>query len=74
MEPAPELCTLLQRFYTASAHSDASFLAQFVSPDPDTLVIGTDPGEWWRGGEAIAQTWGAAWEQRGGMPVEGSQP
>src|SRR5262245_40762228 len=74
MEPAPELVALLRRYYAASAHGDTHFLDQLIARQPGALVIGTDPDEWWRGGDQIIQTWTAAWQQRGGLPVEESQP
>jgi hypothetical protein len=74
MEPAPELGELLQEYYAASARSDTTFLQQLVARDPGTLVIGTDDSEWWQGGGEIIDTWTAAWRQRGGLPVQGSQP
>jgi hypothetical protein len=74
MEPAPELCDLLQRYYAASAQGDAAFLDQLIARDPAALVVGTDAAEWWRGGEQIVATWSAAWRERGGLPVQGSRP
>lgn len=74
MEPAPELCALIQRYYAASAQGEVAFLPEFVSPSPDALLIGTDGEEWWEGGENIARTWGEAWSRRGSMPIEASQP
>ena len=74
MEPAPELCDLLQRYYAASAQGDAGFLGQLIADNPAALVVGTDAAEWWRGGEQIVATWSAAWRERGGLPVHGSHP
>lgn len=74
MEPAPELCELLQAFYTASSHSDADFLARFIAPQPEAVVVGTDAAEWWQGGDEIIHIWSTAWRQRGGLPVEHSRP
>jgi SnoaL-like domain len=74
MQPAPELCDLLQRYYTASAQGDTTFLDLLIARHPGTLVIGTDAAEWWRGGEQIVETWTAAWQQRGGLPVHDSRP
>jgi len=74
MEPAPELCELLQRYYAASAQGDIAFLDQVIARDPAALVVGTDATEWWRGGEQIVATWSAAWRERGGLPVHGSRP
>jgi hypothetical protein len=64
----------LARYYAASAQGDVDFLDQLLAREPGTLVVGTDAAEWWRGGEQIFQTWSAAWRQRGGLPVQGSQP
>jgi hypothetical protein len=74
MQAAPELCDLLTRYYAASGQGDAGFLEQYISREPGALVVGTDPGEWWLGGEAVIATWGAAWRRRGGLTVVGSQP
>jgi hypothetical protein len=74
MESAPELCDLLQRYYAASAQGDTDFLGQLIARHPGALVVGTDAAEWWRGGEQIVATWSAAWRERGGLPVYGSQP
>lgn len=74
MELAPELIQLLQAYYAASARGDTQFLSQLIARDPGALVIGTDPSEWWSGGDAIVQTWSAAWQTRGGLTVSDSQP
>lgn len=74
MQPAPELIDLLQRYYMASSAGDADFLATYVSPADEAVVIGTDPAEWWSGGEAIIATWGGAWRSRGGLGIRNSAP
>ena len=74
MEPAPELCDLLQRYYAASAQGDTAFLDQLIARHPAALVVGTDAAEWWNGGDQIVATWTAAWRERGGLPVHGSRP
>jgi ketosteroid isomerase-like protein len=74
METAPEIRQLLLDYYAASASGDVAFLEQFISSDPQALVIGTDPGEWWAGGAQIVATWSAAWRSRGGFPVVGADP
>jgi hypothetical protein len=74
MESAPELVALLQRYYAASAQGDTTLLDLLIARHPGALVVGTDPDEWWRGGDQIVETWTAAWQERGGLPVEGSQP
>jgi hypothetical protein len=74
MQPAPELCALLELYYEASAQGDATFLDQLIARHPGALVIGTDAAEWWRGGDQIYEIWSAARRERGGLPVEDSQP
>lgn len=74
MESAPELVALLQRYYAASAQGDTTLLDLLIARHPGTLVVGTDPDEWWQGGDQIVATWTAAWQERGGLPVEESQP
>jgi SnoaL-like domain len=74
MEPAPELCDPLQRYYAASTQGDTAFLAQLIARHPGALVVGTDAAEWWSGGEQIVTTWTAAWRERGGLPVHASRP
>lgn len=74
IDTAPDLIALLHDYYQASARSDTQFLDHLIARGPGTLVIGTDPGEWWAGGDAIVDTWSAAWHSRGGMPVVGSMP
>jgi hypothetical protein len=69
MESAPELIALLQRYYAASAQGDTTLLDLLIARHPGTLVVGTDPDEWWRGGDQIVATWTAAWQERGGLPV-----
>ena len=74
MQPAPELLTLLARYYEASGASDADYLAAYMSHDPGALVVGTADEEWWRGGEQIIALWSNAWRSRGGLAVTGSNP
>lgn len=74
MEPAPELCELLARYYAASGASDADYLGEYVARDPAALVVGTAQDEWWQGGEEIIAIWGGAWRRRGGMPIVRSSP
>jgi hypothetical protein len=74
MQPAPELQALIGRYYAASAEGDTAFLGQLIARQAGALVIGADATEWWRGGDLIVETWSAAWRERGGPPVQDSQP
>lgn len=74
MESAPELKELMLQYYEGSARGDADLLAQLIDRSPGTLVVGTDPDEWWEGGDAIVVTWSAAWRERGGLTVVDADP
>lgn len=74
MEQAPELQELMLRYYERSAQGDTTLLDQLIDRDAATLVVGTDPDEWWEGGEEIISTWSAAWRERGGLPVSEADP
>ena len=54
MERSPELEGLVSRWFAAATGGDASVVDELVSADPGTCLIGSDPGEWFRGGEAVA--------------------
>lgn len=70
MQPSPELRDLAQRFFRAAAEGDTAFIENVYSRQPGTLQIGTDPTEWWEGGESIAGIWRTQIEALGGsMPV-----
>lgn len=47
MERSPELKELMLRFYDAVSAGDLSFMDRWVSSQPEVLLIGTDPNEWW---------------------------
>ena len=53
MQRSPELEDLVSRWFDAATRGDASVVDAFVSSDPDTCVIGSDPDEWIRGGDAV---------------------
>ena len=74
MDPAPELQALMLRYYNGSARGDVNILDQLIDRSAGTLVVGTDPDEWWEGGEAIVATWSAAWRERGGLTVVDADP
>jgi ketosteroid isomerase-like protein len=72
MKRSPELEAMLRRFYTAMAAGDAASIRRMTSREPGVLAIGTDPGEWWSGFDAIVQAFEAQmadWE--GGIPIRG---
>ncbi len=55
MQRSPELEDLVSRWFAAASSGDASLVDTNVSAEPGTSLIGSDPDEWFRGGEAVAQ-------------------
>ncbi len=55
MKPSPELRELLLSLYSALDANDVPAIERLIASREDTLVIGTDPDEWWSGHEAIAR-------------------
>ena len=55
MQRSPELEELVSRWFAAASSGDASLVEAHVSSEPGTSLIGSDPDEWFRGGEAAAQ-------------------
>jgi ketosteroid isomerase-like protein len=49
MEQSHEVEGVLRRFYEAFNNGDITAMESVLSADPDVLVIGTDPDEWWVG-------------------------
>lgn len=75
MQPSSELRDTMLRFYQAAASGDLTALDRTQSTEPGALMIGSDPDEWWEGGEAIALAWRAQIEALGGgMPIAAGNP
>ena len=55
MQRSTELEDLVSRWFATASRGDSSLVAAHVSADPGTSVIGSDPDEWIRGGEAVAE-------------------
>lgn len=53
MDPAPELVLLVERLYRSWAALDYEAMLEAIARHPGTLVIGSDPQEWWAGPEEI---------------------
>jgi class 3 adenylate cyclase/ketosteroid isomerase-like protein len=54
VEPSEEIRRVIDRFTRAIAEGDGDSVLGRLSDDPGTLIIGSDPAEWWRGHEARA--------------------
>ena len=55
MERSPELEQLVVTWFAAASRGDASLVDAHVSPGDGTRLIGSDPGEVFSGGRAVAQ-------------------
>ena len=49
MEPSEEIRRVVERFGKAIAEGDKESALGRLSEHPGTLIIGSDPAEWWRG-------------------------
>ena len=55
MRRSPELEDLVSRWFMAATRGDTSVVDAFVALDLGCCLIGSDPDEWFRGGEAVAE-------------------
>ena len=69
VESSEEIRSVIRRFTKAVAEGDTDAALARLSEDPGTLLIGTDPAEWWHGREARVM-WRNQLERLGGsFPV-----
>jgi hypothetical protein len=54
VEPSEEIRRIIERFTRAEAEAERDSALARLSEHPGTLVVGTDPAEWWRGHETHA--------------------
>jgi adenylate cyclase len=62
VEPSEEIRRVVERFVKAIAEGDKESALGRLSEHPGTLIIGSDPAEWWRGHETRA-IWGRQIEE-----------
>ena len=62
MEPSEEIRRIIDRWTRAIAEGDAESALGRLSDHSGTLVVGTDPAEWWRGRD-IRAVWGRQIEE-----------
>jgi ketosteroid isomerase-like protein len=55
MDRSPELEQLVAAWFEAASNGDASLVDAHVSPDNGARLIGSDPGEVFKGGSAVAE-------------------
>jgi ketosteroid isomerase-like protein len=66
VERSEEIRRVIDRYTRAIADADAESALGRLSEHPGTLIVGTDPGEWWRGSE-IRAIWGRQIEELRGV-------
>jgi class 3 adenylate cyclase len=67
MEPSDEIRRVIERWTMAIAAGDSDAYLSRLSDHVSTLMIGTDPAEFWRGDETRA-IWAQQMEETGGFP------
>ena len=55
MERSEEIERLVSDWFAAASQGDASLVAERVSPSPSVRLIGSDPSEVFKGGDAVAE-------------------
>jgi len=68
VEPSEEIRRIVDLWTKSIADGDADVVLGRLSEHPGTLIIGTDPHEWWHGPEAHA-IWRQQIEELGTFPV-----
>ena len=68
MEPSEEIRRVIERWTKAIADGDSETVLGRLSNESGTLVVGTDPAEWWRGVEAHA-VWSRQIQEIGRFPI-----
>jgi ketosteroid isomerase-like protein len=54
MNRSPELEALVAEWFAAASRGDASLVERHVPADAEVMLVGSDPEEWFRGGDAVA--------------------
>ena len=72
MKPSEEIRRVIERWTLALAEDDRDSMLARLSNEPGTLIIGTDPAEWWRGAEAHA-IWARQIQEVGSFPVSATE-
>jgi SnoaL-like protein len=62
VEPSEEIRRVIDRLTTAIAEGDSESVLGRLSDHPGTLIVGSDPAEWWRGHETRS-IWGRQMEE-----------
>jgi len=66
VERSPELEELVAAWFTSATAGDPSLVDRHVSRGEGTRLVGSDPDEWFRGGDAVAEFLRGEVERSGG--------
>jgi ketosteroid isomerase-like protein len=69
METDDEVLHAYLRLIEAIQSGDASGISSMIADEPGVIFLGTDPEEWWRGAEEVAQAVEAQYEAAPGMKM-----
>lgn len=74
MEQSDEIKKILSKYYEAMIKRDHLFINQLISKQSGTLVIGTDPNEWWVGHNHIMSISQKQSDEMSGLELVKSDP
>jgi hypothetical protein len=74
MEPAPELENLILHIYEIESSRDTAALVNLISHQEGTLLIGTDPDEWWQGFDTIDKVYQTQAQEIGAVQIIAGDP
>ena len=74
MERCSDVEKLVRDFYDIVQSGDLNAFAASLAAGDATLMIGTDPQEWWVGAETILGRFRVQHEVLGGLPIEPGSP
>jgi hypothetical protein len=74
MDRAPEVEQLLRDLMGRAKAGDAAGVAEMFAPGATTLLVGSEPGDWYPGSEATILHLRESLEKYGGVPFEPGAP
>jgi len=74
MDRAPEVEQLLLDLMARAKASDADGVAELVAPGAGTLLVGSEPGDWYPGSEPSVLHLRESLEKYGAIPFEPNAP
>jgi hypothetical protein len=74
MEHCADVEDLVTDFYGRMRAADSAGLEELLAGGEASLLIGTDPQEWWSGSDAITRAYQSQLDATGGFPIEAASP